>query len=52
VGTEADPHALVDRERFPLTAEAYVRDDLWDSDTDGCFEYGLELIIAGMSAGR
>ncbi len=44
------PHGLVDATRFPLTAEAYVRDDLWDSDTDGCFEYGLELILTGMAA--
>lgn len=47
-----NPHALIDKTRFPLTAEAYVRDDLWDSDTDGCFEYGLELILTGMSASR
>lgn len=49
---EGNPHALIDRTRFPLTAEAYVRDDLWDADTDGCFEYGLELILNGMSASR
>lgn len=52
VSIEQHPHALVDRTRFPLTAEAYVRDDLWDSDTDGCFEYGLELILTGMSTCR
>lgn len=41
---------LVDATRFPLTAQAYVDDGLWDTDTDGCFEYGLELILTGMAA--
>ncbi len=41
---------LVDATRFPLTAQAYVDDGLWDSDTDGCFEYGLALILTGMAA--
>jgi TetR/AcrR family tetracycline transcriptional repressor len=41
---------LVDATRFPLTAQAYVDDGLWDADTDGCFEYGLALILTGMAA--
>lgn len=52
VSTDPNPHALINQARFPLTAEAYVRDDLWDSDMDGRFEYGLELILSGMSANR
>jgi TetR/AcrR family tetracycline transcriptional repressor len=43
-------HALVDAARFPLTAQAYARDDLFDPDTDACFEYGLALILTGMAA--
>jgi TetR/AcrR family tetracycline transcriptional repressor len=40
----------VDAGRFPLTAQAYALDDLFDPDTDACFEYGLELILSGMQA--
>lgn len=48
--TSPATHAeLVDATRFPLTAQAYVDDGLWDTDTDGCFEYGLELILTGMA---
>jgi AcrR family transcriptional regulator len=43
-------HAMIDDERFPLTAQAYARDDLFDPDTDDCFEYGLATIIRGMQA--
>lgn len=38
----------VDGLRFPLTAQAYARDNLFDPDTDDCFEYSLEIILAGM----
>lgn len=48
--TATKGHALVDARRFPLTAQAYANDDLFDPDTDACFEYGLELILAGMAA--
>jgi TetR/AcrR family tetracycline transcriptional repressor len=49
-GPAPGTHALVDAARFPLTAQAYARDDLFDPDTDACFEYGLELILTGMAA--
>jgi TetR/AcrR family tetracycline transcriptional repressor len=38
----------VDSSRYPLTAQAYAQDDLYDLDTDECFEYGLGTILAGM----
>ena len=41
-------HGLVDAQRFPLTAQAYALDNLFDPDTDACFEYGLDLILSGM----
>jgi TetR/AcrR family tetracycline transcriptional repressor len=46
--TEQGAHAMIDHARFPLTAQAYARDDLFDPDTDDCFEYGLATIISGM----
>jgi TetR/AcrR family tetracycline transcriptional repressor len=50
---QADPHAATSATsdaRYPLTAQAYTRDDLFDPDTDDCFEYGLTVIIRGMQA--
>ncbi|KIF76701.1 TetR family transcriptional regulator [Streptomyces sp. 150FB] len=48
---DGDPHGEgVDSTRFPLTAQAYARDDLFDPDTDDCFEYGLVIILSGMQA--
>jgi TetR/AcrR family tetracycline transcriptional repressor len=38
----------VDAERFPLTAS--VAGELYAEDTDANFEYGLRLILSGMSA--
>lgn len=47
--SEAPPSdGEVDAIRFPLTARAYARDDLFDPDTDDCFEYGLVIILNGM----
>ena len=43
------PHNQLDETRFPLTAAAYADDNLWDTDTDGCFEYGMALILTGMA---
>ncbi|MCE7004006.1 TetR/AcrR family transcriptional regulator C-terminal domain-containing protein [Kibdelosporangium philippinense] len=43
-------HTAVDSGRFPLTAQAYVDDNLFDPDTDECFEYGMQIILAGMKA--
>jgi TetR/AcrR family tetracycline transcriptional repressor len=48
IPTPAEVDARIDAKRFPLTAQAYRQDRLFDPDTDGCFEYGLELILAGM----
>ncbi|GAA2786525.1 TetR/AcrR family transcriptional regulator C-terminal domain-containing protein [Crossiella cryophila] len=42
----------VDGARFPLTAQAYQDDNLFDTDTDDCFEYGLTVILAGMNVTR
>jgi TetR/AcrR family tetracycline transcriptional repressor len=47
---ERNPYAgglQVDAERYPLTAS--VAGDLYDEDTDNNFEYGLRIILTGMS---
>nr|WP_225953201.1 TetR/AcrR family transcriptional regulator C-terminal domain-containing protein [Kibdelosporangium phytohabitans] len=44
------PHGALDTARFPLTAQAYVDDNLFDPNTDECFEYGMQIILAGMQA--
>lgn len=44
------PHGTLDAARFPLTAQAYVDDNLFDPNTDECFEYGMQIILAGMQA--
>ncbi|MFC0105028.1 TetR/AcrR family transcriptional regulator C-terminal domain-containing protein [Kibdelosporangium aridum] len=43
-------HSKLDTARFPLTAQAYVDDNLFDPNTDECFEYGMQIILAGMQA--
>lgn len=43
------PPSPVDPHRYPLTAQAYEHDNLWDTDTEACYEYGLTLILTGMS---
>ncbi|CAM3427574.1 TetR/AcrR family transcriptional regulator C-terminal domain-containing protein [Kibdelosporangium persicum] len=45
-------HGVLDAARFPLTAQAYVDDELFDPNTDECFEYGMKIILAGMQATR
>lgn len=48
-GNPYEPERLggkVDADRFPLTAQALT--DLFDPDTDAGFEYGLQIILAGM----
>ena len=49
-GASTAPHEHIDTARFPLTAQAYLDDDLFDPDTDACFEFGLQIILAGMHA--
>jgi TetR/AcrR family tetracycline transcriptional repressor len=49
-GASTAPHEHIDVARFPLTAQAYLDDDLFDPDTDACFEFGLQIILAGMHA--
>ncbi|WP_433372312.1 TetR/AcrR family transcriptional regulator C-terminal domain-containing protein [Actinoplanes sp. CA-142083] len=47
---ERNPYAgglRVDAERYPLTAG--VAGDLYDEDTDANFEYGLRIVLSGMS---
>ena len=48
---EENPYAeglRLDADRYPLTAS--VADSLYDADTDTNFEYGLRLILAGMTS--
>jgi TetR/AcrR family tetracycline transcriptional repressor len=47
---DTSPHSGIDSTRFPLTAQAYLEDNLFDADTEACFEYGLDIILAGMQA--
>ncbi|MFI5893161.1 TetR/AcrR family transcriptional regulator C-terminal domain-containing protein [Actinoplanes sp. NPDC051513] len=47
---ERNPYAgglRVDAERYPLTAGA--AGDLYDEDTDANFEYGLRIVLSGIS---
>lgn len=49
--TETAPGpGTVNPARFPLTAVAYANDELFDSNTDECFEYGMKIILVGMQA--
>ncbi|QUQ63241.1 TetR/AcrR family transcriptional regulator C-terminal domain-containing protein [Kutzneria sp. CA-103260] len=52
VHTSAGEAGHVDAARFPLTAQAYLDDNLFDPDTDDCFEFGLQIILAGMHTTR
>jgi len=45
-----EEHQLIDKHRFPLTAQVYAHDTLFDPDTDECFDYGLAIIVNGMQA--
>jgi AcrR family transcriptional regulator len=44
------PHGTLDTARFPLTSQAYEDDELFDPNTDECFEYGMQIILTGMQA--